>query len=48
MKNSIELKEVRSDYISKLEVLKKTAELEDRDLTQEENTEMDSVLAKNR
>ncbi len=46
MKNSIELKEVRSDYISKLEVLKKTAELEDRDLTQEENTEMDSVLQK--
>ena len=46
MKNSIELKEVRSDYISKLEVLKKTAELEDRDLTQEENTEMDSILEK--
>ena len=46
MKNSIELKETRSDYISKLEVLKKTAELEDRDLTQEENTEMDSILKK--
>ena len=46
MKNSIELKEMRSDFISKLEVLKKTAELEDRDLTQDENTEMDSVLQK--
>ena len=46
MKSSIELKELRSDYISKLEVIKKTAELEDRDLTKEENTEMDSVLAK--
>jgi len=46
MKNSIELKEMRSDSITKLEVLKKTAELEDRDLTQEENTEMDSVLQK--
>ena len=46
MKNSIELKEKRSDYISKLEVLKKTAELEDRDLTQDENTEMDSILQK--
>ena len=46
MKNSIELKEMRSDFISKLEVLKKTAELEDRDLTQEENTDMDSILKK--
>ena len=46
MKNSIELKEMRSDYISKLEVLKKTAELEDRDLTQDENTDMDSILKK--
>ena len=46
MKSSIELKELRSDYISKLEVIKKTAELEDRDLTKEENTDMDSVLKK--
>ena len=46
MKSSIELKELRSDYISKLEVIKKTAELEDRDLTQDENTEMDSILEK--
>ena len=46
MKSSIELKELRSDFISKLEVIKKTAELEDRDLTQDENTEMDSVLNK--
>jgi HK97 family phage major capsid protein len=44
MKNSIELKEMRSDLISKLEVMKEVATNEERDLTTEENTEMDSVL----
>jgi HK97 family phage major capsid protein len=46
MKSSIELKELRSDFISKLEVIKEVATAEERDLTQEENTEMDSVLKK--
>tara|TARA_R100000655_G_scaffold4610_2_gene14922 strand:- start:9402 stop:10640 length:1239 start_codon:yes stop_codon:yes gene_type:complete len=44
MKSSIELKELRSDFISKLEVIKETASAEERDLTSEENTEMDSIL----
>ena len=44
MKNSLELKEMRSDLISKLEVMKVTAENEERDLTQDENNEMDSIL----
>ena len=46
MKNSIELKEQRADFLGELEALKKGAELEDRDLTQEENTKMDSILEK--
>ena len=46
MKNSLELKELRSEFISSLEVMKKTAENEERDLTQEENTEMDTILKK--
>ena len=46
MKSSIELKELRSDFISKLEVIKEVATAEERDLTQEENTEMDSLLKK--
>ena len=46
MKSSIELKELRSDYISKLEVIKETCKAEERDLTSEENTEMDSILSK--
>ena len=46
MKNSLELKEMRSDLISKLEVMKEVATNEERDLTQEENTEMDSILNK--
>ncbi len=46
MKNSIELKEQRADFLGELEALKKVAELEDRDLTQEENTKMDSILEK--
>jgi len=46
MKSSIELKELRSDYISKLEVIKETCKAEERDLTSEENTDMDSILSK--
>ena len=46
MKSSIELKELRSDYISKLEVIKETCKAEERDLTSEENNEMDSILSK--
>ena len=46
MKISIELKEQRADFLGELEALKKVAELEDRDLTQEENTKMDSILEK--
>ena len=46
MKSSIELKEMRSDYISKLEVIKETCKAEERDLTSDENTEMDSILSK--
>tara|TARA_R100000655_G_scaffold87238_1_gene127388 strand:+ start:4359 stop:5588 length:1230 start_codon:yes stop_codon:yes gene_type:complete len=44
MKSSIELKELRSDIISKLEVIKETCQAEERDLTSEENTEMDELL----
>ena len=44
MKNSKELKELRSDLISKLEVIKEVATAEERDLTTEENTEMDAIL----
>ncbi len=44
MKSSIELKELRSDIISQLEVIKEVATAEERDLTQEENTEMDELL----
>ena len=44
MKSSIELKELRSDVISKLEVIKEVATAEERDLTQDENTEMDTLL----
>lgn len=46
MKSSIELKELRSDVISKLEVIKETCAAEERDLTSEENTEMDGLLEK--
>jgi HK97 family phage major capsid protein len=46
MKNSLELKEMRSEFISSLEVMKITAENEERDLTQDENTEMDTILKK--
>ncbi len=44
MKSSIELKELRSDLISKLEVIKETCAAEERDLSQEENDKMDSIL----
>ena len=44
MKSSIELKEMRSDVISKLEVIKETCQAEERDLTSEENTQMDELL----
>jgi len=46
MKSSIELKELRSDFVSKLEVIKETCQAEERDLNSEENTEMDSLLKK--
>jgi HK97 family phage major capsid protein len=46
MKSSIELKELRSDYISKLEVIKETCKAEERELNSDENTEMDSILSK--
>ena len=46
MKSSIELKELRNDIISELEVIKETATAEERDLTTEENDNMDSLLKK--
>ena len=44
MKNSKELKELRSDIISKLEVIKEVAVAEERDLTQKENDKVDNLL----
>lgn len=46
MKSSIELKELRNDIISELEVIKLTATAEERDLTTDENDNMDSLLKK--
>lgn len=46
MKNSKELKELRSDLIGELESIKLVAENEKRDLTIEENDNMDSLLSK--
>jgi HK97 family phage major capsid protein len=46
MKNSKELKELRSDLIGELESIKLVAENEERDLTKEENENMDSLLSK--
>ena len=46
MKSSIELKEMRNDIIDSLEVIKETATAEERDLTSEENNDMDSLLKK--
>ena len=44
---SIELKELRSETLGELEVIQKTAEAEkNRDLTEEENTTVDALLAK--
>lgn len=45
MKNSIELKELRSELIGKLEGIKVVAETEERDLLNEENEQMDSLLS---
>lgn len=44
MKNSKELKEMRSDIIAKLEEMKVVAETEERELTTDENTEVDKLL----
>ena len=44
MKNSIELKELRSDIISNLENIKDVATTEERDLTQDENNQVDGLL----
>ena len=44
---SIELKELRSETLGELEVIQKSAEAEEnRDLTEEENTTVDALLAK--
>ena len=44
---SIELKELRSETLGELELIQKTAEAEEnRDLTEEENTTVDALLAK--
>jgi HK97 family phage major capsid protein len=44
---SIELKELRAETLGELEVIQKTAEAEEnRDLTEEENTNVDVLLAK--
>lgn len=44
---SIELKELRSEVLGELEVIQKSAEAEEnRDLTEEENTTVDALLAK--
>ena len=44
MKTSIELKEMRSDIIDSLENIKDVASTEERDLTQEENDQVDGLL----
>ena len=44
MKTSIELKEMRSDIIDSLENIKDVASTEERDLTQEENNQVDGLL----
>ena len=44
MKNSIELKEMRSDIIAQLENIKDVASTEERDLTQDENNQVDGLL----
>ena len=44
MKTSIELKEMRSDIIDSLETIKDVASTEERDLTQDENNQVDGLL----
>ena len=44
MKTSIELKELRSDIISQLENIKDVASTEKRDLTEDENNQVDGLL----
>ena len=44
MKSSIELKELRNDIISELEVIKLTATAEERDLTSDENNDLHTLL----
>tara|TARA_R100000329_G_scaffold142833_1_gene126485 strand:- start:1194 stop:2429 length:1236 start_codon:yes stop_codon:yes gene_type:complete len=46
MKSSIELKEERSSFISELEDIKNVATTEKRDLSDDENTNVDSLLKK--
>ena len=46
MKNSVVLKEERSEFIASLETIKDLATTESRDLSKEENTSVDSILAK--
>ena len=46
MKNSIVLKEDRSAFIAELEEIKNTATEESRDLSDDENTKVDSLLTK--
>ena len=45
MKTSIILKEERSDIISQLENIKDVATTEERDLTSDENSQVDGLLA---
>tara|TARA_Y100000593_G_scaffold94340_1_gene192957 strand:- start:1394 stop:2623 length:1230 start_codon:yes stop_codon:yes gene_type:complete len=45
MKNSNELREERSAIIEKLEVIKNVAEAEERDLTSDENSKVDELIA---
>ena len=44
MKTSIELKELRSDIISQLENIKDVASTEKRDLTEDENNQVDVFI----
>ena len=44
MKSSIEYKELRSDIISQLETIKDVASTEKRDLTTDENNQVDGLL----
>ena len=46
MKNSNDLKEERSSIIEELEVIKKIAEAENRDLTSDENSKVDELISK--